>query len=232
MRDRYLKTIKHFKRLDILECFMGLDLESLALLTDRVLNHGATIVEVGSWKGASTAILAAGVKYDGGEGRVYAVDHWKGSEGVAHHHQKHPGQEWRNIFNLFKANMASLGFTKVVTPICLDSVKASKQFEDGSLDMVFLDGDHRYKQFLADVKAWFPKVRPGGIICGHDCEGFYETEFSDRMQKVIDGSLDNDYIHDDEANVHPGIVKGLHDFFGDDVCLIPKSMWYHVKVIQ
>ncbi|MFK7788656.1 MAG: glycosyltransferase [Phycisphaeraceae bacterium] len=51
-----------------------------------------------------------------------------------------------------------------------DSVTASRRFEDGSLDFVYLDADHSEAGLIADLCAWFPKVREGGIIAGHDLD--------------------------------------------------------------
>ena len=48
------------------------------------------------------------------------------------------------------------------------SVEAAKLFEDGSQDFVFIDGAHDYKSVVEDIKAWYPKVRKGGILSGHD----------------------------------------------------------------
>jgi hypothetical protein len=48
------------------------------------------------------------------------------------------------------------------------STKACSQFDDSSLDLVYLDGDHKYSAVSADIQAWWPKVRPGGILAGHD----------------------------------------------------------------
>lgn len=49
-----------------------------------------------------------------------------------------------------------------------DSVESAKLFEDESLDFVFIDAGHRYEEVKADIEAWFPKVRKGGIVSGHD----------------------------------------------------------------
>lgn len=49
-----------------------------------------------------------------------------------------------------------------------DSVQASYSFEDGSLDFVFVDGDHSYDGVVRDLEAWDNKVRTGGWIGGHD----------------------------------------------------------------
>lgn len=45
---------------------------------------------------------------------------------------------------------------------------AAKEFEDKSLDIVFVDGNHAYQYVLEDLEDWYPKVKEGGIFCGHD----------------------------------------------------------------
>lgn len=50
------------------------------------------------------------------------------------------------------------------------SVEVAASFEDGSVDFVFIDADHREASVLADIAAWLPKVRAGGVLCGHDAE--------------------------------------------------------------
>jgi len=44
----------------------------------------------------------------------------------------------------------------------------AKDFADGSLDLVFIDADHSEESVLRDLQAWLPKLRPGGILSGHD----------------------------------------------------------------
>ena len=53
------------------------------------------------------------------------------------------------------------------------SASMANNVEDGSLDFVFIDADHSYESALADIKAWAPKVRPGGAVMGHDID--FET---------------------------------------------------------
>lgn len=48
------------------------------------------------------------------------------------------------------------------------SLDGAKGVEDGSLDFVFIDAGHTYKDVKEDVNAWAPKVRAGGIVSGHD----------------------------------------------------------------
>ena len=57
------------------------------------------------------------------------------------------------------------------TPVGRDripSVKAARCFEDGELDFVFIDGEHNYEAAKADIEAWWPKVRSGGLLISHD----------------------------------------------------------------
>lgn len=51
-----------------------------------------------------------------------------------------------------------------------DSLAAADDVADGSLDFVFIDADHSYEGCKADIAAWMPKVKPGGLLSGHDYE--------------------------------------------------------------
>jgi len=64
------------------------------------------------------------------------------------------------------------------TLLRLTSVMAAKTFADASQDFVFIDADHRKESVAADIKAWREKVKPGGLLCGHD--------YSPRFQGVVD----------------------------------------------
>lgn len=48
------------------------------------------------------------------------------------------------------------------------SVDAAAGFSDASLDFVFIDANHSYDAVSADLAAWWPKVKPGGVFSGHD----------------------------------------------------------------
>lgn len=52
------------------------------------------------------------------------------------------------------------------------SKKASFEFKDGSIDAIFIDGNHSYISVLEDIKHWSGKVKPGGLIVGDDYLGF------------------------------------------------------------
>lgn len=54
--------------------------------------------------------------------------------------------------------------------LAMRSTEAAKLITDYSLDFVFIDADHSYEGAKADIRAWRKKVKPGGLLCGHDYE--------------------------------------------------------------
>ena len=48
------------------------------------------------------------------------------------------------------------------------SWEAATLFEDNSVDFVFIDADHQYESVKKDITAWYPKIKIGGIMSGHD----------------------------------------------------------------
>lgn len=69
------------------------------------------------------------------------------------------------------------------------SVDAAKDFEDNTLDFVYIDGDHCFEACVADIAAWIKKIRPGGIIAGHD---YFKHKGNARIQVVqaVQGYVD------------------------------------------
>lgn len=55
-----------------------------------------------------------------------------------------------------------------VSYLRMTSADAAPQVEDGSFDFVYIDGNHAPEHVRQDLELWWPKVRPGGILAGHD----------------------------------------------------------------
>lgn len=118
-----------------------------------------TIVEVGSWMGRSTTALA-----DGTAGKVYAVDTWRGTSPEHDEIMKELSPE-----NLFKAFIHHTQGVENITPLRMSSLEAAA-LDFGEVDMIFLDGAHDYASVKAEIQAWLPRLKDGGVICGHDYE--------------------------------------------------------------
>jgi hypothetical protein len=71
------------------------------------------------------------------------------------------------------------------------SEDAAALVEPGSLDFVFLDGDHSYEGTTADIAAWLPAVKPGGLLCGHDyCPGYGpDKQYDFRVIDAVDAAV-------------------------------------------
>lgn len=130
---------------------------------------GARFVEVGTWYGRSAAFMAVEIANSGKQIDFYCVDTWKGSSDEAWmtDHLRPLGGSCRHLFD---AVMAKGGVSHIVKPIEKPSVVAAADFEDESLDFVLIDAGHDYDNVRADVRAWLPKVKPGGVIAGDDLD--------------------------------------------------------------
>lgn len=164
----FRRVARHFKRDD-----MGSLLERgflFQLASD--LPAGAQVVEVGSWMGASTCFIAAGLKGDGA--KIFAVDNFQGlstcGEDAAWYGRHFAQLGANSTLDIFRANFAALGFARRAEPVVSDSLAATQTLaaKRGAIDFVFIDGDHSYDGCRADIAAWTPFVKPGGVIAFHD----------------------------------------------------------------
>jgi predicted O-methyltransferase YrrM len=65
------------------------------------------------------------------------------------------------------------------------SLKAVHNFEDNSLDFVYIDGNHRLEYVVSDLVEWTKKVKPGGIVAGHDWIRLKDQHYSHVPYAVI-----------------------------------------------
>jgi|SRR5215510_5822631 len=120
--------------------------------------HCNVIVEFGSLHGRSTRALG-----DHCPGKVYAVDPWGGD------YLTEDGAKVSNIdtdvYPYFCQNLADLIKIKRVIPVR----QYSYRFKcPEPVDMVFIDGDHRYETVVADIAWALDNTKSGALICGHD----------------------------------------------------------------
>jgi hypothetical protein len=126
---------------------------------------GCHVVEVGAWKGRSAAFMGVEIANSGKAIRYDVVDTWQGTPTEALH-QDDPDVQNGRLYDVFLSNIAPV--RPYVHPLRMTSVEAAATYPDGSLDVVFLDADHGTDAVIADCQAWWPKLRPGGILAGHD----------------------------------------------------------------
>ena len=131
--------------------------------------NGYHFVEVGAWKGCSTAFMGVEILNSGKAIKFDAIDTWEGSE-----EHIDPNSSFYEplltvedgLYEHFLDNIKPLGNT--VNVIRMPSTKAAQQYEDNSLNFVFIDAAHDYENVCQDIKAWLPKLKVGGLLAGHD----------------------------------------------------------------
>lgn len=70
----------------------------------------------------------------------------------------------------------------------MSTFEASKQIASKSLDFVFVDADHSYEGAKSDIEHWIPKIKDGGMICGHDYNWpTVRKAVDERFSKIITG---------------------------------------------
>jgi hypothetical protein len=145
---------------------------------------GSKFVEVGSWKGKSSAFMAVEIANSEKNIEFYCVDHWIGS---IEHYDRSLGTyepEIHKLYQTFINNMKPL--ESYYKPMRMTSLEASNHFEDQSLDFVFIDASHEYEDVCNDIDAWMSKVKNGGFIAGHDyCDYF------DGVKQAVNQKINN-----------------------------------------
>jgi predicted O-methyltransferase YrrM len=158
---------------------------------------GARVIEIGSWMGASTCFLAAGLKGDAA--RVYAVDNFQGlstcGEDSTWYNRHFRKLGTHSTLDIFKANFAALGLSARTEPVVSDSLAAAQSLAAlrGTADLIFIDGDHSYAACKADIEAWLPYVKKGGVIAFHDfgsradgvTRAIFETVKAGRFAEIV-----------------------------------------------
>lgn len=147
-------------RLEELQSLPGMltpgEVEYLYRLGQETPARGA-IVEIGSWKGKSTICLALG-SMAGAGAKVYAIDPHKplAEEGYTEDTEAE-----------FLKNIKEAGVESHVVSLVMTSEEAARQW-DKPVALLWIDGDHRYKQVKRDFALWEPHVMEGGVIAMHD----------------------------------------------------------------
>ena len=125
----------------------------------------AHFVEIGCWKGRSTSCMGVEILNSNKNIKFDVVDTFRGSA-------EHGNVDSDKLFNEFTTNTEPVR-SAINTVHKMTSLQASELYADNSLDFVFIDASHDYENVMADIKAWYPKIKFGGTMSGDDyCPGW------------------------------------------------------------
>ena len=132
--------------------------------------HGFTGkgVEVGTFKGEFAKTILSNWN-----GALYMIDPWREDLGLEYTNGDYPefqsGLYFQTIENTKEFQDRSFmlrGFSKQLVDL----------FDDESLDFVYIDANHAYDFVKEDIELWYPKVKKGGVVSGHDYTLFGGTK--------------------------------------------------------
>ena len=128
----------------------------LRVFIDNFVNENTIVAEVGSFQGESSVMFAAKAK------KVYCIDPWDGEDAGNYGGAHIAISEVEKTFNEATKDFQNIEKIKKL------SDDAAADFEDNSIDFLYIDGMHTEEQVRKDIFNFFPKVKPDGIIGGHD----------------------------------------------------------------
>jgi GR25 family glycosyltransferase involved in LPS biosynthesis len=119
-------------------------------------------VEIGVGDGKFSQQLASEAEFL----EFYSVDSWNRitNDSFYANGEKMVNEFSEKCYEWAKEKLEPLG----VKIIRQDSVEAAKTFPDNFFDFIYIDADHTEEAVVADIEAWYPKLRKGGMMAGHD----------------------------------------------------------------
>ena len=164
-----IKLLSYFQENSIFTHLTYNEKEKLFSLAKKC--EGDTYVEIGSYLGASSCYIAAGIKKSG-NGYLYCIDTWK-NDGMSE-------ERGFDTFNQFKMNTSK--YAELIMPLRDTSQEIAKSFSK-KVDFLFIDGDHTYEGVKSDVDNWIPKLNDKATVIFHD------IGWSIGVQRVVKESI-------------------------------------------
>ncbi len=141
-----------------------------------------TIVEVGTWKGASAITMAKALRNTGSDGELICVDTWLGAPEFwmdktdpSRYLSLKLKNGYPQVYYTFLNNVIAEGLQDFITPFPATSFVAQRWFVQNNLtaDLIYVDAAHEYQEVIADIAGWFKVLRPGGVMIGDDYSTYW-----------------------------------------------------------
>jgi glycosyltransferase involved in cell wall biosynthesis len=142
------------------------------------------IVEIGSWFGKSTNYLVKKAKASNKNLEIHCIDTFKGAvnEDI---HQTTVANFDNDIYQHFYDNVMP-GVNKIIKDT---SHNASLLYKNAEIDYLMIDADHSYEGVMSDIKDYFYKVKPGGIISGDDYTKMFQESVARAIREYFRGAV-------------------------------------------
>lgn len=136
--------------------------------SDMTEDEYINFIEIGCWFGKSSLYLKEKISECNSLVALTFVDTWLGGKGEPEETLVNQmGKDY--VHNIFLSNINKV-IHSPTDVLKADSVNASRWYDDEYFEFIFIDAGHRDWQCYDDMVAWFPKLRNGGTIAGHDAD--------------------------------------------------------------
>jgi hypothetical protein len=136
------------------------------------------VAEIGVYQGENALDMLEGLNI----GTISLVDPYEDGLGYD------PAQEESNIHPMEARLIAMARLEKHESKIIWCKVPSlfAAQVSPDYFDYVYIDGDHRYEAVSADIRAWWQKIKSGGILAGHDYRSTYRPDIHQGIDKAVE----------------------------------------------
>lgn len=127
-----------------------------------------TVVELGAWKGRSSACIGYALR-DRGGGHLVSVDTWRGTDDESQHGTLLAGYGEDQLYREYLDNVSREGLSDLVEPWRMTTEAAADRWDHGTtIGLLYIDAGHSYADVRRDFERWSPFVVDGGLIVFDD----------------------------------------------------------------
>jgi predicted O-methyltransferase YrrM len=170
--------------------------------------------KVGAEIGTEQGVYAERICKNNPGVKLYCVDLWKTYQG----YRDHVNQDKLDEFFSTTQTLLKSYNVKFIRKYSMDAVK---DFENGSLDFVYIDANHEWPFITQDIYYWSTKVRPGGIVSGHDYYRSNRINSKCHVKGAVDG-------YTFAFRIHPWFLLGRNERITEEIRDTSRS-WLWIK---
>lgn len=98
---------------------------------------------------------------------LYSIDPWREFDTTIYRDEDNVKQsDHDRFYQITQSRLSRFGPRSKI--LRMTSAEAAQKIDDESLDFVYLDARHDYESVREDLALWYPKIKAGGILSGHD----------------------------------------------------------------
>ncbi len=184
----------------------GSEANYLKRLAESVAHEGMLGFEVGGFTGWTASQVLPYFKAN--NGHFYFLDWFKGSVDTQVAGYQWPNFDSQKVLLQALCNFEVQDFESLMTFVIGTSLDMPPLLADSVLDYVYIGADHRYSCIKKDIESWLPKIRKGGVICGHAfTSAIGEYECGSDGWKELCAEPEQDFYNN--GQFHFGVVRAV-----------------------